>query len=53
MNNNITSNQENNKSEPIASDMVWQTPVLYKEDWMNTLAGLVDSGEAVTPGNAS
>lgn len=37
----VTSNQENMQAEnknPLHTE--WQTPVLYKEDWMNTLTGL-------------
>lgn len=43
MNNNLT-NQENaeNKNTP---QFTWETPVLYTEEWLNTLSGGNPIGE--------
>jgi hypothetical protein len=43
MNNNTTSNQENTLKP--ADNMVWEAPVLYKEEWINTLTELPGSPE--------
>lgn len=38
--NNNTTNQENNLPINAAqSELVWEVPVLYKEEWMKTLVG--------------
>lgn len=52
MNNNVTTNQENKTSETTSNNLVWQAPVLYKEDWMNTLTGTspVAEGTTITAG---
>ena len=48
MSKNVTNNQEI-KNDAIDTRLAWEVPVLYKEDWLNTLK---TTPGAETPSNA-
>lgn len=45
MENNVTNPENNSVNTSNSEVLVWEKPVLYKEEWLNTLTGTTSGNE--------